>query len=286
MNIGIGGIVSLGGGSSSSSGGGSGIQSLNSQIGPAISIVGVNGAQVTSGGNLITINLASLSGLIGSNTQSGVVGVNGIVVSQVGGNFVIDGASLSGQTGTISGVSVNAVLSYSAEFSNLTSGIFDHGFGTRETIVQIYDDSLPPRVIVPDAIISENLNQIGIIFNAPQTGRIVIHAPSGGTIASSNTTVSIIGVSGIRVIPSGVNTFVISGENISMSGAGKFSQSFTGVSSVNIPHNLGSEDVIVQVRDSNSPAGVIFPDSIVIVDANIVSVYFNTIRSGRVTVMG
>jgi len=221
MNIGIGGIVSLGGGSSGGSGSTSGIQSINGQTGPAITITGVNGITVTAAGNVITIN----------------------------------GASISGQTGTISGVSVNAVASYSALFSSLTSGIFSHNFNTRETIVQIYDTSSPPRVIFPDEIISENLNQTSVIFNRPQNGRIVIHAPSGVISAGS----------------SAIN---------------KFSQSFTNVSSFNAVHNLGTSDVLIQVIDSNSPSHVIIPDDISINSINDITLRFNSARNGRVIIIG
>jgi len=366
MSLGIGGIVSLGGGTGGSGGGsGSGIQSVNSQIGPAIAITGVNGINVTASANVITIDGAGASGTVGSaSSQSGVIGVNGITVDQIGGNFVVNGAALSG---LISGGVVSLVASYSATFTNVTSGIFDHNLGTHETIVQVYDDSLPPRVIFPDEVISENLNQIGVIFNRPQTGRVVIHAPSGISLSSGGgSSVSLVGVSGVRVIPSGANSFIISGENISVtsssspsntncysqdftnvssvtgihnfgtlnvltqvfdtngrvllpdsihvsdintvvvsfntsrsgkvvvhgcsapssSGVSKFSQSFTSVSSINVSHFMSTQDVIVQVRDNNSPPGVILPDSILVLDINTVNVRFNSIRSGRITIMG
>src|SRR5689334_5342016 len=132
MNIGIGGIVSLGGGSSGGSGSTSGIQSINGQTGPAIVIAGVNGIEVTAAGNQI----------------------------------LIDGAGASGTTG--------GTTKFAASFSSITSGIFTHGLSTLDVIVQVYDDSAPRRAIMPDDIIVENTSQVSVIFNTPQSVRIVI----------------------------------------------------------------------------------------------------------------
>lgn len=128
MSIGVGGIVSLGGGSSGSSGSTSGIQSINSQTGPAISFTGVNGITITAGGNQI----------------------------------VVDGAGASG------------VSKFAASFSSISSGLFTHSLGTLDVIVQVYDNGSPRRALMPDDIIVENTTQISIIFNIPQSGRVVI----------------------------------------------------------------------------------------------------------------
>lgn len=243
MNIGIGGIVSLGGGSSSSGGGGSGIQSINSQTGPAIAIVGVNGIQISSGGNTIVVNAASLSGLIGNSTQSGVLGVNGITVHQIGGNFIVDGAALSGISGSSQ--------CYSQDFVNLSSVTCAHNFGTLNVLTQVFDTS--GYVLIPDTIQASNPNTVIVGFNAARSGKIVIHGCS-----STGST-------------SGVN---------------KISQSFTNVSSVTVSHFLGTEDVIVQVRNDAIPPSIILPDSIDMISANALTVSFNSIRSGRITIIG
>lgn len=240
--VNVGGIVSVGGGASGGGGSGSGIQSINSQVGPAILINGVNGVDITSTGNIITVDAASLSGMIGSGAcvfsrtsetfiattaqtvfviaggytvgqidvylngvklngtefvatdgstvtlvtpavandivevlrydcassggtgGSGVIGVNGITVEQVGGNYVVDGAALSGFT----------TSKFAASFSSISSGLFTHNLGTLDVLVQIYDNGSPRRAIMPDDIIVENTTQISLIFNTPQTGRVVV----------------------------------------------------------------------------------------------------------------
>lgn len=327
MSLGIGSIVSLGGSTSGSGGGGSGsgsgIVTVNNQFGPAITINGVNGVTATvTAPNVITINAASLSGLINSTPQSGVLGVNGITVQQVGGNFVVDGSALSGINtpssgihsvngelgpaiiingidgitatvtapntitigiNNISGVSISAVASYSAVFSNLVSGIFDHNFGTRETIVQVYDASSPPRVILPDKIISENLNQTSVIFNRPQNGYVVIHAPSGISAFSAQTSQSgVIGGTGIDVEQVGGN-FVVSTSGSSVS---KFSANFSSITSGLFTHGLNNIDVIVQVFDApGGGAKVILPDNIIVENNNQVSLIFNRRQTGKVVII-
>jgi hypothetical protein len=130
--VNVGGIVSVGGSSGGGSGSTSGIQSINGQTGPAISITGVNGVVVTAGGNQI----------------------------------VIDGAGASGTSG--------GTTKFAASFSSISSGLFTHGLGTLDVIVQVYDAGSPRRAIMPDDIIVENTTQISLIFNTPQSGRVVI----------------------------------------------------------------------------------------------------------------
>lgn len=130
--VNVGGIVSVGGSSGGGSGSASGIQSINGQTGPAVTITGVNGIVVTAGGNQI----------------------------------VIDGAGASGTSG--------GTTKFAASFSSISSGLFTHGLGTLDVIVQVYDNGSPRRAIMPDDIIVENTTQISLIFNTPQSGRVVI----------------------------------------------------------------------------------------------------------------
>lgn len=157
--VGVGNIVSVGGAGGSGGGGASsGIQFLNNQPGPSVTLVGTSGIVVSPvAPNIINIGFA------GSITQSGVVGVNGIDVQQVGGNFVVDGAALSG---------TSSVSKFAAPFTSITSGVFTHSFNTLDVIVQVYDTSR--RLMLPDAIIVENGDQVSVLFNRPQSGRVVI----------------------------------------------------------------------------------------------------------------
>ncbi len=135
MSLGIGGIVSVGGGSSSGSGSASGIQILNP----------------------------------GNNVGSTVdfQGVNGITVTSPFSNIIlIDGAGASGTSSSVS--------KFATSFSSITSGLFTHNLSTMDVIVQVYDSRSPRRQMLVDEIKVENSNEISLIFNRPQSGRVVI----------------------------------------------------------------------------------------------------------------
>lgn len=66
--VNVGGIVSVGGSGGSGGGSGSGIQQINSQTGPNVEIVGVNGVEITSAGNVITVDGAGASGVGGGGS--------------------------------------------------------------------------------------------------------------------------------------------------------------------------------------------------------------------------
>lgn len=212
MGLGIGGIVSVGGSSAGGSFSGSGIANINGQTGPSVLVNGVNGITVSSLGNVITINGAALSGLI------------------------LGGSSLS---------------SYAAAFVNITSGVFQHNFNSRNVLVQVFDNSSPPRRIEPDETILDTLNDVSLIFNVQQTGFVVIHGPSG----------------------------------TSSGGVTKFASSFSSISSGLFTHGLGTLDVIVQVYNDGTPRRAIMPDDIIVENSTQVSLIFNSPQSGRVVIV-
>ena len=134
MAVALGGIVSVGG---TGGGGGStsGITSVNSQTGPSVTLIGVNGIEITS-------------------PYTNVV--------------LIDGAGASGIGGSSS-------LKFAASFTGIISGLFQHNLNTLDVIVQIRDGAGGgSKVLMPDDIIVENSNEISVIFNIPQDGRVVI----------------------------------------------------------------------------------------------------------------
>jgi len=149
-------------------------------------VVGVNGAVVSQVDGEHVVDVASLSGLITAHDGSGlnaingdvgpnidIVGVNGAVITNpTAGQILVDVASISGIGGGGGGVVGSS--QYSASFAGITSGIFTHNLNTRDVTVQVRDNSLPPRQIIPDSIIYDDLDNVSLLFNAPQTGRIVI----------------------------------------------------------------------------------------------------------------
>jgi len=102
---------------------------------------------------------------------------------------------------------------------------------------------------------------------------------SNGTQAGGDLT--IVGASGLLVDIVG-QTVTISPANNAL--ARCVEDSFTSVRSHTVNHGFGTTAVIVQVKDSND--NLIIPDNVSIDDANNVTVSFNSVRSGAVTVMG
>lgn len=128
-------------------------------VGGIVSVGGSSGGSSGSTSGIQTINPGGNSG-----PTVTITGVNGISVTGGGNQIVINGASLSG-----------TVTKFASSFTAITSGLFTHNLNTLDVIVQVRDGvSGGASVILPDAIIIENLNQVSVLFNTPQTGRVVI----------------------------------------------------------------------------------------------------------------
>lgn len=126
-------------------------------------IISVGGGSGGSGGS--TSGITSLNGQTGPAVV--ITGVNGIDVTAAGNVIIVDGAGASGAGG-------GGSSKFAASFISITSGLFTHSLNTRDVLIQVYDASGPPRQITPDDIILDNLDQISLVFNVPQTGRVVI----------------------------------------------------------------------------------------------------------------
>jgi hypothetical protein len=63
----------------------------------------------------------------------------------------------------------------------------------------------------------------------------------------------------------------------------KYVQSFTGLTTWTLTHSLNSENVIVQAFDNNK--FVLIPDSIQIIDENVVRLMFNSAQTGTARVI-
>lgn len=195
-------------------GGGSGITEINSESGPTIQISGINGIVVTQPRpNFILIDGASISGVGSSSGISNAcytttftdvleqtfthsLGTKAIIVQIQDQNdeFIAADAIIATdinnvtvrfnipQTGRLTVVSCggstasanSGVTKFTASFLGITSGMFTHGLNTRDVLVQIYDDSGPPRKLMADDIILDTLDAVSLLFNTAQSGRVVI----------------------------------------------------------------------------------------------------------------
>lgn len=126
-------------------------------------IVSVGGSSGGSGGSTSGIQTINPGGNTGPTVT--FVGVNGITVTSPAANTVlINGVGLSG-----------TVTKFASSFTAITSGLFTHNLNTLDVIVQVRDSITGgASVLLPDMIIVENLDQVSVLFNTPQTGRVVI----------------------------------------------------------------------------------------------------------------
>lgn len=164
--VGVGSIVSVGGaGGGGGSGSTSGIQNLNGHTGPTVTLVGTSGIVIAPvAENIINIGFDA----------SGVVGVNGINVEQVDGNFVVDGAGASGVGG---GGGSTSGLCYAEDFAAVTSITVNHNLGTTNIVTNVFDSS--DNQMFADRVGIVDINNIIILFNTPQTGKVVVMACGG-----------------------------------------------------------------------------------------------------------
>lgn len=125
-------------------------------------------------GNIISVGGA---GGGGGGSSSGITSING----ETGPSIIVDGANgISIVTGTntitVSAAGLSGVLpnKFAADFAGITSGQFTHNLGTRDVVVQVYDNSGPPREILYDKLILDTEDVVSLLFNRPQSGRVVI----------------------------------------------------------------------------------------------------------------
>lgn len=126
------------------------------------SIVSVGGGSGGSGGASSGIQIINP----GNNTGPTVtfLGGSGIQVTSPSANVILI---------SVSGISSGAAK-FAASFSATTSGLFTHSLGTMDVIVQVYTSDSPRLQLFPDQIRVENDDQVSVLFNTPQSGRVVI----------------------------------------------------------------------------------------------------------------
>ena len=141
-----------------------------------------------SGGGTITTN-RSLSLDTGSNhfangvktkldADSVISGSNldGMTVSgSFSGSFQGDGSNLTGVTTEIS-----EVATVTDTFTNATSKVVTHNFGTKNVIVTVYGDD--DSYFIPNSIVTTNTNQVTVTFASTESGRVVV--AKGGHIVN------------------------------------------------------------------------------------------------------
>lgn len=136
----------------------------------------------------------------------------------------------------------------------------------------------------------------GISVTSPSTNLILIDGAGASGVGGSDgsgindingalgPSITLDGANGANVLTNG-NTLTVDVSALSGLVPTKFAASFVDISSGLFTHNLGTEDVIVQVRDDRVPPRVIQPDDIIIENTNQVSILFNRSQTGRAVII-
>ena len=110
-----------------------------------------------------------------ANDSSAITVRNLVGQAVVASSFEGDGSSLTNIT-----VDQNATVA--SEFTSTTSHAVTHNFGTKNVLVQVYDDN--DQVIIPASITSTNTNTSTVTFDGASTGIVVV--ARGGHVVSGS----------------------------------------------------------------------------------------------------
>lgn len=159
-------------------------------------------------------------------------------------NGSITASAFSGDGSALTNITVAEVSTVSDTFTSTTTKSVTHSFGTKNVIVQVYNDS--DELIIPKTISTPDLNSVSIVLDETTTGRVVV--AKGGHVVQDQT---------YRESVSGNNTYTLT-------------------------HNLGQDYCIVQAYSSSKKQ--VLPADIESINANSVSVSFDNNFIGTIVV--
>ena len=132
--------------------------------------------------------IATLSASAATANDSSAITVRNLVnqdvalgtgdISAVSGSFT----KVFGDGSNLTNITVDQNATVASTFTNQTSVATSHNFGTKNVIVQVYDNN--DQVIIPATITSTNANTSTVTFDTSTTGTIVI--ARGGHIVSGS----------------------------------------------------------------------------------------------------
>jgi hypothetical protein len=120
--------------------------------------------------------IATLSASAATANDSSAITVRNLV-----GQAVV-ATSFQGDGSNLSNITVDQNATVASTFTNQTTVATDHNFGTKNVMVQVYDNN--DQVIIPATITSTNTNRSTVTFDTSTTGTIVI--ARGGHIVSGS----------------------------------------------------------------------------------------------------
>ena len=222
-----------------------------------------------------TIQAQSVSGSFTGSFQ-GVVSSSAQIASDISSSFVAASSSIATDisalssfssslettqynfTGSFSGDGsgltnvATSVTEYATKldtFTNVTSSIVNHNFGTKNVLVTVYNSS--DEQIIPSSIVTTDLNNITVTFDTVSSGRVVV--AKGGHIVSGS-----------------AELFT-------------YRETIAGSASYTITHSLDEVYPVVQLYDTGSKKQVI-PAEIESINSNSIKVDFDNIFSGIIVI--
>ena len=185
-------------------------------------------------------NAVTASYFVGDGSQLTNISLPTSVSGSFSGSFQGDGSGLTNLT-----VQVNEVSTAIEEFSNQTSFTVIHGLDTKNIIVNVYDEN--DRYIIPESIITNDINSVDITFTENTSGRVVV--AKGGHIV----------------------TGVIQSEST-------VTASYSDTANFNIEHGFNTKNVFVTVYNDNDRQ--IIPSEVYLISDNSVNIKLAYTSSG------
>ena len=242
-----------------------------------ISLSGFNTSQLSENTNLYYTDTRVKTKLDAELVLSGS-NLDGMTVSgSFSGSFQGDGSDLTG-------LSVDQVATITDTFTNATSKVVTHNFGTKNVIVTVYGDD--DGYFIPNSIVTTNTNQVTVTFASTESGRVVV-AKGGHVVQGVSSDSNLLdGEDGTYYLNYGNFTSVPSGI---VSGSSQITdltthkETVSGASSYAVDHNLNEQYPIVQCWNTSTSQQE-QAESVTTNSVNRVTVVFSTTFAGKIIV--
>jgi hypothetical protein len=242
-----------------------------------ISLSGFNTSQLSENTNLYYTDARVKTKLDADSVISGS-NLEGMTVSgSFSGSFQGDGSNLTG-------ITVEQAATVTDTFTNVSSKVVTHGFGTKNVIVTVYDDN--DGYFIPNSIVTTNTNQVTVTFASTESGRVVV-AKGGHVVQGVASDANLLdGEDGTYYLNYGNFTNIPSGI---VSGSSQITdltthkETVTGASSYVIDHNLNEQYPIVQCWNTSTSQQE-QAESVTSNSVNRVTIVFSTTFVGKIIV--
>ena len=242
-----------------------------------ISLSGFNTSQLSENTNLYYTDTRVKTKLDADSVISGS-NLDGMTVSgSFSGSFQGDGSDLTG-------LSVDQVATVTDTFTNVSSKVVTHNFGTKNVIVTVYDEN--DGYFIPSSIVTTNTNQVTVTFASTESGRVVV-AKGGHVVQGVSSDSNLLdGEDGTYYLNYGNFTSVPSGiisGSVQVTDLTTHKETVSGASSYVVDHNLGEQYPIVQAWNTATSKQEL-ANSITTNSTNRVTVDFSTTFAGIIIV--